>query len=176
MKEIKINEKDNVAVRLESELSGHKVALRDIKKGENVIKYGYPIGYALEDIKAGEHVHTHNIKTNLSGVIEYKYEPQRNEIPKTDKRTFMGYRRKNGTVGIRNEIWIVNTVGCINKTSELLAREANRLYGDKCDGIFNFVHPFGCSQLGDDQKTTQVICLWRWCVVLTGRFLTALKF
>lgn len=157
MKEIKINEKDNVAVRLESELSGHKVALRDIKKGENVIKYGYPIGYALEDIKAGEHVHTHNIKTNLSGVIEYKYEPQRNEIPKTDKRTFMGYRRKNGTVGIRNEIWIVNTVGCINKTSELLAREANRLYGDKCDGIFNFVHPFGCSQLGDDQKTTQLI-------------------
>ena len=157
MKEIKINEKDNVAVQLEGELNGHKVALRDIKKGENVIKYGYPIGHALEDIKAGEHVHTHNIKTNLSGVLEYKYEPQRNEIPKTEKRTFMGYRRKNGRVGIRNEIWIVNTVGCINKTSEILAREANRLYGDKCDGIFNFVHPFGCSQLGDDQKTTQLI-------------------
>ena len=157
MKEIKINEKDNVAVQLEGELNGHKVALRDIKKGENVVKYGYPIGHALEDIKAGEHVHTHNIKTNLSGVLEYKYEPQRNEIPKTEKRTFMGYRRKNGRVGIRNEIWIVNTVGCINKTSEILAREANRLYGDKCDGIFNFVHPFGCSQLGDDQKTTQLI-------------------
>ena len=155
--EIKINEKDNVAVQLEGELNGHKVALRDIKKGENVIKYGYPIGNALEDIKAGEHVHTHNIKTNLSGVLEYKYEPQRNEIPKTEKRTFMGYRRKNGRVGIRNEIWIVNTVGCVNKTSEILAREANRLYGDKCDGIFNFVHPFGCSQLGDDQKTTQLI-------------------
>ncbi len=157
MKEIKINEKDNVAVQLEGELNGHKVALRDIKKDENVIKYGYPIGHALEDIKAGEHVHTHNIKTNLSGVLEYKYEPQRNEIPKTEKRTFMGYRRKNGRVGIRNEIWIVNTVGCVNKTSEILAREANRLYGDKCDGIFNFVHPFGCSQLGDDQKTTQLI-------------------
>lgn len=157
MKEIKINEKDNVAVQLEGELNGHKVALRDIKKGENVIKYGYPIGHALEDIKAGEHVHTHNIKTNLSGVLEYKYEPQRNEIQKTEKRTFMGYRRKNGRVGIRNEIWIVNTVGCVNKTSEILAREANRLYGDKCDGIFNFVHPFGCSQLGDDQKTTQLI-------------------
>ncbi|MGN0149432.1 MAG: UxaA family hydrolase [Clostridia bacterium] len=157
MKEIKINKKDNVAVQLEGELNGHKVALRDIKKGENVIKYGYPIGHALEDIKAGEHIHTHNIKTNLSGVLEYKYEPQRNEIPKTEKRTFMGYRRKNGRVGIRNEIWIVNTVGCVNKTSEILAREANRLYGDKCDGIFNFVHPFGCSQLGDDQKTTQLI-------------------
>ncbi|MBQ8300957.1 MAG: altronate dehydratase [Clostridia bacterium] len=157
MKQIKINEKDNVAVCLEGELNGHKIALTDIKKGENVIKYGYPIGHALEDIKAGEHVHTHNIKTNLSGVLEYKYEPQRNEIPKTEKRTFMGYRRKNGRVGIRNEIWIVNTVGCVNKTSELLAREANRLYGDMCDGIFNFVHPFGCSQLGDDQMTTQLV-------------------
>jgi len=157
MKQIKINEKDNVAVCLEGELNGHKIALTDIKKGENVIKYGYPIGHATEDIKAGEHVHTHNIKTNLSGVLEYKYEPQRNEIPKTEKRTFMGYRRKNGRVGIRNEIWIVNTVGCVNKTSELLAREANRLYGDMCDGIFNFVHPFGCSQLGDDQMTTQLV-------------------
>lgn len=157
MKEIKINEKDNVAVQLEGELNGHKVALRDIKKGENVIKYGYPIGHALEDIKAGEHVHTHNIKTNLTGVLDYTYTPQRNEIPKTENRTFMGYRRKNGRVGIRNEIWIVNTVGCINKTSEILAREANKLYGGMCDGIFNFVHPFGCSQLGDDQKTTQLI-------------------
>ncbi len=157
MKQIKINEKDNVAVCLEGELNGHKIALTDIKKGENVIKYGYPIGHAIEDIKADEHVHTHNIKTNLSGVLEYKYEPQRNEIPKTEKRTFMGYKRKNGRVGIRNEIWIVNTVGCVNKTSELLAREANRLYGDKCDGVFNFVHPFGCSQLGDDQMTTQLV-------------------
>lgn len=157
MKQIKINEKDNVAVCLEGELNGHKIALADIKKGENVIKYGYPIGHATEDIKAGEHVHTHNVKTNLSGVLEYKYEPQRNEIPKTEKRTFMGYRRPNGRVGIRNEIWIVNTVGCVNKTSEILAREANRLFGDMCDGIFNFVHPFGCSQLGDDQMTTQLV-------------------
>ena len=112
MKQIKINEKDNVAVMLEGELSGHKIALNDIKKGENIIKYGYPIGHATEDIKKDDHVHTHNIKTNLSGVLEYKYEPQRNEIPKTEKRTFMGYRRADGKVGIRNEIWIVNTVGC----------------------------------------------------------------
>ena len=155
MKQIKINEKDNVAVMLEGELSGHKIALNDIKKGENIIKYGYPIGHATEDIKKDDHVHTHNIKTNLSGVLEYKYEPQRNEIPKTEKRTFMGYRRANGKVGIRNEIWIVNTVGCVNKTSEILAREADKLYGDMCDGVFNYVHPFGCSQLGDDQKMTQ---------------------
>ena len=155
MKQIKINEKDNVAVMLEGELSGHKIALNDIKKGENIIKYGYPIGHATEDIKKGDHVHTHNIKTNLSGVLEYKYEPQRNKMPKTEKRTFMGYRRADGKVGIRNEIWIVNTVGCVNKTSEILAREADKLYGDMCDGVFNYVHPFGCSQLGDDQKMTQ---------------------
>ena len=165
MKQIKINEKDNVAVMLEGELSGHKIALiqktlpkkytENLKKGENIIKYGYPIGHATEDIKKGDHIHTHNIKTNLSGVLEYKYEPQRNEIPKTEKRTFMGYRRADGKVGIRNEIWIVNTVGCVNKTSEILAREADKLYGDMCDGVFNYVHPFGCSQLGDDQKMTQ---------------------
>lgn len=157
MKQIKINERDNVAVQLEGELSGHKVALRDINKGENIIKYGYPIGYAICDIKQGEHIHTHNIKTNLSGVLKYEYKPKEYEIPKTAQRTFMGYRRKDGKVGIRNEIWIVNTVGCVNKTSEILAREANRLYGDMCDGIYNFVHPFGCSQLGDDQKMTQLI-------------------
>lgn len=157
MKQIKINERDNVAVMLEGDLNGHKIALTDIKKGDNVIKYGYPIGHAIEDIKAGEHVHTHNIKTNLSGTLEYTYTPQRNELKKTADRTFMGYRRKNGRVGIRNEIWIVNTVGCVNKTSEILAREANKLYAGSCDGIFNFVHPFGCSQLGDDQKTTQAI-------------------
>ena len=155
MKQIKINEKDNVAVMLDGELSGHKIALNDIKKGENIIKYGYPIGHATEDIKKGDHVHTHNIKTNLSGVLEYKYEPQRNKMPKTEKRTFMGYRRADGKVGIRNEIWIVNTVGCVNKTSEILAREADKLYGNMCDGVFNYVHPFGCSQLGDDQKMTQ---------------------
>lgn len=157
MEQIRINERDNVAVMLEGELKGHKIALCDIKKGESIIKYGYPIGHAIDDIKAGEHVHTHNIKTNLSGVLEYTYEPRLNEIKKTKPRKFMGYRRSDGRVGIRNEIWIINTVGCVNKTSEMLAREANRLYGDKCDGIYNFVHPFGCSQLGDDQKTTQLI-------------------
>lgn len=157
MKQIKINERDNVAVMLEGENRGHKIALCDIKQGENIIKYGYPIGHAIADIKQGEHVHTHNIKTNLSGTLEYEYKPQHYAMPEPERRTFMGYRRKDGSVGIRNEIWIVNTVGCVNKTSEILAREANRLYGDMCDGIYNFVHPFGCSQLGDDQKTTQSI-------------------
>lgn len=157
MKTIKINEKDNVAVMLDGELRGHKTALCDICEGENIIKYGYPIGHAVCGIRRGEHVHTHNIKTNLSGTLEYSYNPKRNMLPKQPKRAFMGYVRENGDVGIRNEIWIVNTVGCVNKTSEILAREANIRYGGECDGIFNFVHPFGCSQLGDDQKTTQAV-------------------
>ncbi len=157
MKTLKINESDNVAVMLDGELSGHKIALCDIAKGQYIVKYGYSIGHALMDIKKGEHIHTHNIKTNLSGTLEYSYNPTHYELPQQPKHTFMGYKRENGSIGIRNEIWIVNTVGCVNKTSEILAREANKLYGDECGGIFNFVHPFGCSQLGNDQKTTQSI-------------------
>lgn len=157
MKTLRINEKDNVAVMLDGEMRGHKIALCDISEGQEIIKYGYSIGHATEDIKEGMHVHTHNIKTNLKGTLEYTYEPNHNEIAPQAKRTFMGYVREDGSVGIRNEIWIVNTVGCVNKTSEILAREANVRYGSECDGIFNFVHPFGCSQLGDDQMTTQAV-------------------
>lgn len=157
MKTLKINENDNVAVMLEGENRGHKIALKDIKKGEKIIKYGFPIGHATENIKEGEWVHTHNIKTNLEGTLNYTYEPKRVSQKKRDTKTFMGYKRADGRVGIRNEIWIVNTVGCVNKTSEILAREANKKYQGETDGIFSFVHPFGCSQLGDDQKTTQAI-------------------
>ncbi|MBO5453878.1 MAG: altronate dehydratase [Clostridia bacterium] len=140
-----INKKDNVEVNL---TNGHKYALCDIKKGENIIKYGEAIGHATEDIKKGEHVHTHNLKTNLSGKIEYSYTKFTPEKKiKTDK-TFKGYLRPNGDVGIRNDIWIVNTVGCVNKISERLSKET---------GAFSFPHPFGCSQLGDDHKTTQLI-------------------
>ncbi|MBQ8626353.1 MAG: altronate dehydratase [Agathobacter sp.] len=137
---------DNVDINLED---GHKYALRDIAEGENIIKYGNPIGHAICGIKKGEHVHTHNIKTNLAGNLEYTYEPVFYDIPEEDKnRTFMGYVRENGDVGIRNEIWIVNTVGCVNKVAEEIAKET----GAKC-----FPHPFGCSQLGDDQLTTQKV-------------------
>ena len=143
---LKINKLDNVEINLED---GHKYALRDICEGENIIKYGQPIGHATCDIKAGEHVHTHNVKTNLSGKLEYKYEPSEVHDEKVESDlTFMGYVRKNGDVGIRNDIWIVNTVGCVNKVAEKLAN----LTGAKC-----FSHPFGCSQLGDDQTTTQAI-------------------
>ena len=141
-----INRLDNVDINLED---GHKYALRDIKEGENIIKYGNPIGHATCDIKKGEHVHTHNVKTNLSGNLEYTYEPVFYDIPAEEQgRTFMGYVRDNGDVGIRNEIWIVNTVGCVNKVSQRLAELTGARY---------FPHPFGCSQLGDDQTVTQKI-------------------
>ncbi len=154
---LKIHNNDNVGVELEGELRGHKTALRDISAGEDIIKYGYPIGRAVVDIKKGEHVHTHNIKTKLSGILEYKYEPV--ELPSYEKkhRTFMGYKRADGKVGIRNEIWIVNTVGCVNKAAEKIAKLANERFEGMCDGIFTFTHPFGCSQLGADMATTQSI-------------------
>lgn len=141
-----INKLDNVDINLDN---GHKYALRDIKAGENIIKYGNPIGHAIVDIAKGEHVHNHNIKTNLSGNLEYKYEPHFYDIEEEDKnRTFMGYVRENGNVGIRNDVWIVVTVGCVNKVAEQIAKET---------GALHFPHPFGCSQLGDDQTTTQLI-------------------
>ena len=141
-----INKLDNVDINLEN---GHKYAIRDIKAGEDIIKYGNPIGHAVVDIKKGEHVHNHNIKTNLSGNLEYTYEPHFYDIEEEDKsRTFMGYVRENGDVGIRNDVWIIVTVGCVNKVAEQIARET---------GALHFPHPFGCSQLGDDQTTTQLI-------------------
>lgn len=141
-----INKLDNVEVDVSN---GHKYAIKDIKKGENVIKYGSPIGHATEDISKGDHVHTHNVKTNLSSVIEYSYTPEFYDIKLEDEnRFFMGYVREDGSVGIRNEIWIINTVGCVNKTAEKLAS----LTGAKC-----FPHPFGCSQMGGDQETTQKV-------------------
>ncbi len=141
-----INKLDNVEVNLSD---GHKYACRDIMRGENIIKYGNPIGHATEDIKAGELVHTHNVRTNLSGNLEYSYEPEFYSIPEEHgEYSFMGYEREDGSVGIRNDVWIVNTVGCVNKLAERIASET---------GALAFPHPFGCSQLGDDQLITQKI-------------------
>ena len=137
--------------------TGHKIALKDIKKGENIIKYAFPIGQAICDIPAGSHVHSHNIRTNLDGLLDYTY--KKPYIPSYKKKhaTFMGYKRENGRTGIRNEIWIINTVGCVNRVAERLAQEADRLYHGRVDGIYTFVHPYGCSQLGDDLNTTRKI-------------------
>ena len=145
---MKITPIDNVDVDLSN---GHKYAACDIAKGENIIKYANPIGHATENIKKGEHVHTHNMKTNLSGNLEYTYVPyERREKKCKTERTFMGYRRKNGDVGIRNEVWIIPTVGCVNKVAEAIAKRT---------GAYHFPHPFGCSQLGDDHALTEkVLC------------------
>ena len=116
-----INELDNVEVNIEN---GHKYAICDIKTGEDIIKYGEPIGCVTEDIKKGEHVHSHNMKTKLSGKQEYTYIPydDKTEYEKSDI-TFMGYKRADGNVGIRNDVWIVNTVGCVNKSAEIIANK-----------------------------------------------------
>lgn len=169
LKFIKINDNDNVVVALqdikagdtvlgviakEDIARGHKMALAEIAEGKDIIKYGYPIGHAKNIITAGEWVHTHNVKTNLDSTLEYTYNPKLKDIPVTRKETFMGYVRKNGDVGIRNEVWIVNTVGCVNGVSNELTRLANEKYGDRIK-IYNFVHPYGCSQLGEDHENTQ---------------------
>ncbi len=143
---MQIHRLDNVEINLEN---GHKYAICDIKQGMPVMKYGNPIGYAICDIKKGEHVHTHNLKTGLSGKLEYSYQPSFYELPiEIEAKTFQGYLRENGDVGIRNEIWIINTVGCVNKIAETLAQKT---------GARSFSHPYGCSQLGGDLLITQQI-------------------
>lgn len=138
---------------------GHKIVTEFVPKGEDVLKFGYSIGKAKEDLAPGSWVHTHNIETGLKGFLDYSYEPAaaaptRNN-GQQDKQTFQGFVRPNGEVGIRNEIWIINTVGCINKACETIAKRADTLYRGRVDGVHHFSHPFGCSQLGDDLKYTQ---------------------
>ena len=144
-----INPADSVATDLDT---GHKVALRHISTGENVIKYGFSIGHATCDIKKGERVHTQNLATNLKNKLEYEYCPAgTNARPSTGSgtaKTILAYPRANGDIGIRNDIWIINTVGCVNKLAEKLAAAT---------GAFSFTHPYGCSQLGGDHLITQKI-------------------
>ena len=138
---------------------GHKIAIRPIRKGSNIIKYGYPIGHATENILAGEHVHTQNLRTNLSEVLEYTYQPQHVELKGENKNlTFNGYRRKNNQVGIRNEIWIVPTVGCVNGTAEAILKTfLSENKTENIDSFEVFKHNYGCSQLGDDHQNTRTI-------------------
>ena len=140
-----INAKDNVCVSLET---GHKIALCDIEKGADIIKYGYPIGFATEDIKTGESVHSHNIKTKLGDILSYEYNPKFEYPEKIQPRKINAYVRKNGDIGIRNDIWIVPTVGCVNPIAKQLSEKT---------GAITCSHPYGCSQLGDDNKITQSV-------------------
>ena len=143
-------------ITLRSDLPmGHKAALRDIRKGEPVIKYGYPIGEATEDIPAGAHVHTHNLKTLLSGEKEYEWHPVCPKQDRLEPAVFQGYPRANGKPGIRNELWILPAVGCVNDVAKALAQKAQKLAGESVEGVYAFPHPYGCSQLGDDQDNTR---------------------
>ena len=179
MKEfIKINSKDNVIIVLrdykknevikidEKEVKvlqditkGHKIAIENIAKGRNILKYGMPIGFALEEIKIGEWVHVHNTKTNLKDLTIYEYIPEfEDEILATEKKRVKIYRRKNGDVGIRNELWIVPTVGCVNGIANLIKEAFLKEVGElKIDGINVLTHNYGCSQLGEDHINTRTI-------------------
>lgn len=173
---IKINENDNVAVALEvlpanttvrvgdtevtttAEIpAGHKFALVDIAEGTSVVKYGFRIGNATAAIKKGDWIHTHNLKTGLGDLLDYSYEPELVEEKVTEDVTFMGYNRENGKVGVRNEIWIIPTVGCVNNVASKIAELSQGLVRENIEAVCAFPHPYGCSQMGDDQEHTRQI-------------------
>jgi len=155
MKTLQIHPADNVAVSLEN---GHKYAIRNINQGEQVIKYGFPVGTATTDIAKGEHVHTHNLKTNLKDDLEYVYNktaPTPNVFQK-ESLTINGFLRSNGEMGVRNELWIVPTVGCVNGQAQAIADRVRReLDVRHIDDIRVYTHNYGCSQLGGDHKNTR---------------------
>ena len=172
-KTIIINELDNVAVALtdlkegeqhegvtlkEDITKGHKFALKDLNEGDMVIKYGNPIAWAICPIEAGSHVHVHNVRTNLNENLEYTYNKVDTELKKVQGRKVNVYHRATGEVGIRNEIWIIPTVGCVNGQAKLILDTFKNRYGtDGFDGVFAYTHPYGCSQLGDDHERTRLI-------------------
>lgn len=150
-----INDNDNVGISLtgtDNIPAGHKFALRDIAAGEYVIKYGEIIGRATENIKKGEWVHTHNVKSHLDENVEYDYKPNYPETVIKTGATFKGFKRKNGRAGIRNEIYIIPTVGCVNDVCRRLEKLAQQFVNDAIDGLFALTHQFGCSQLGEDNE------------------------
>ncbi|MBQ8589871.1 MAG: altronate dehydratase [Firmicutes bacterium] len=183
MKTIRIHPRDNVAVALsdlntgeygarESIPRGHKIALCDISEGDSITKYGCTIGYAKTPILKGSWVHTHNVRTGLSESAEYTYRPDtlfqqgfsstRNSdtldaFSGTAPRTFRGYRRADGRAAIRNELWIIPLVGCVNTTAQQLVLQNQHLVGGSVEGLYTFSHPFGCSQMGDDHANTRKI-------------------
>lgn len=177
-KYLKINPADNVAVAIETLKAGetvridnqqitlnedipagHKFALTNLTEGENIVKYGYPIGHARKAQKPGDWMNEHNIQTNLAGLLEYTYQPVNADLDIADRKlTFKGYRRKNGEVGVRNEIWIIPTVGCVNGIVSQLAEGLRQEMGTKgVDAIMAYPHNYGCSQLGDDHENTKKI-------------------
>ena len=171
---IHINPKDNVVVALHPIAKGtvfqdggvsvtavtdipqgHKMTLTALNPGDQVIKYGFSIGHATQSVGAGEWIHTHNMRTNLEGELEYTYTPNVRFPERLPAPTFMGYRRRDGRAAIRNEIWIIPTVGCVNDVAKALVRENQDLVRGSVEGLYTFTHPFGCSQTGHDHAQTR---------------------
>ncbi len=167
---IQIHPKDNVAVALHAipagtEFAGikasqdipqgHKMALTSLQAGDQVMKYGFSIGHATASVVAGQWVHTHNMATNLSGEMEYTYNPNITHPAPLTPATFQGYRRPDGRAAIRNEIWIIPTVGCVNDVAKALVRENQHLVTGSVEGLYCYTHPFGCSQTGEDHAQTR---------------------
>ena len=134
---------------------GHKIALSPIGEGEAVVKYGYPIGHATAAIQTGAWVHTHNMRTNLSGEEAYTYVPAVPAVESVEPESFQGYRRQDGRAAVRNEIWIIPTVGCVNDVAKKLAADNQDLVGGSIEGLYPFPHPYGCSQTGADHAQTR---------------------
>jgi len=172
MKSLRIHPLDNVAVALQDLPAGetvegitlraaiprgHKFALLRVAEGESVTKYGHPIGRATSDIVPGDHVHSHNLATTLSDDEAYAWHsPEPAQAATAAADTFSGFRRANGSAGTRNEIWVLNTVGCVNRAATRIAEIAGRAnLGPAVEGVHAFNHPYGCSQLGDDLKHTR---------------------
>ena len=155
-----IIEVDGLSIALNQDTpAGHKVLIKDVNEGEDIIKYGYPIGHARQDLKAGDWVNENNLKTNLSGTLEYTYQPVGKELSiANENRTFKAYKRKNGDVGVRNEIWIVPTVGCVNGIAERLAEKLRKETGlEGIDSVYAWHHNYGCSQLSEDHENTRKV-------------------
>ena len=134
---------------------GHKMAVAELGVGSTVVKYGQAIGHVTADVHPGQWIHTHNMKTNLSGEVEYTYEPTHPELAPVEPQTFMGYRTKDGRAATRNEIWIIPTVGCVNGIAQTLEAQCQDLVQGTVEGIHAFTHPFGCSQTGADHEQTK---------------------
>jgi altronate hydrolase len=138
--------------------AGHKIALHPLREGDVVHKYGWAIGKTTADVEPGAWIHSHNLKTRLEGTLEYAYEPiARPQTLAPSQRTWEGYKRADGRVGTRNEIWVINTVGCVNWAAEKIASNANAKFAGVIDGVHAFAHPYGCSQLGDDLGHTRQV-------------------
>lgn len=151
-------EVDGSTVILQEDIpQGHKFALADIAAGSPVIKYGCSIGNAKENIPCGAWVHIHNVKTGLGDLLTYTYDKQDTTLEETEPAYFQGYRRPDGRVGVRNEIWIIPTVGCVNNVAEAIEKQAQKYVGGSVEEVVSFTHPYGCSQMGDDQDNTRQI-------------------